>query len=236
MTDDDSDSDNHTVALHQGDDETLTSDPLASQPPHSEARKAYPAIGFPLPPFLSRGRVGSRDDHTNSPNLRRRHTPTTPTLPSSDRFELPADDLDSVTDDGDYDHDFKDPSGTGDWYSEGLGRRAGYDDLTAIDWIFEYAKERERLRNLLSSTGGAAGQFARLYDSCQIWVLLVLTGIGTGLFAASIDIVSDWLGDLKEGVCTSGPGGGTFYLNKTFCCWGWDGRRYCSQSRVVTNA
>lgn len=206
------------------DDQVLSTDPV---PEHTSGqRKPYPNLSFPLPTFLSspRPRFGSQDDINITPNLRRRHTPTTPTLPAVDRFELRADDLDSVSDEGDYDREFKDFSGTGEWTSEGLGRRAGYDDLTAIDWIFEYAKERERLRTLLSNTGGAAGAFARFYDSGQIWLLLVLTGIGTGIFAASIDIVSDWLGDLKEGVCTAGPGGGRFYLNKTFCCWGWDGK------------
>lgn len=39
-----------------------------------------------------------------------------------------------------------------------------------------------------------------------------------GISAAAIDIVSDWLGDLKEGFCKP-----TFYLNRGFCCWGISG-------------
>jgi hypothetical protein len=39
-------------------------------------------------------------------------------------------------------------------------------------------------------------------------------GISVGIVAAMIDIISDWLGDLKEGFCRP-----TFYLNKGFCCW-----------------
>ena len=39
-----------------------------------------------------------------------------------------------------------------------------------------------------------------------------------GILAAAIDIVSDWLGDLKEGFCKP-----TFYLNRGFCCWGISG-------------
>ena len=120
-------------------------------------------------------------------------------------------------------HDLKEASATTDWYTEGPGRRVGYDDLTAIDWIFEYAKERQRLRVLFSSSTGPVGQLRRLLDAGQIWWILILTGVATGALAASIDVASDWLGDLKEGVCTSGPGGGKFYLNKTFCCWGHDG-------------
>lgn len=110
-----------------------------------------------------------------------------------------------------------------DWYTEGPGKRVGYDDLTAIDWIFEYAKERQRLRVLYSSAGGILGQIRRFTDGSKIWITLVLTGILTGFVAASIDVASDWLGDLKRGMCRSGSRGGKFYLNRSFCCWGLDG-------------
>ena len=93
----------------------------------------------------------------------------------------------------------------------------GYDDLTAIDWIFEYAKERQRLRQLFASAHGFAGYLKGFIDASQIWLVLVATGIAAGLVAAGIDIVSDWLGDLKSGFCTS-----KFYLNAAFCCWGHD--------------
>lgn len=107
-----------------------------------------------------------------------------------------------------------------DWYTEGPGRRVGYDDLTAIDWIYEYAKERQRLRVLRATATGLFGWIRRFADASQIWCILILTGISTGLLAASIDVITDWLGDLKVGVCTHGEGGGRFYLNRAFCCWG----------------
>ncbi|MCJ1337344.1 hypothetical protein MMC09_002626 [Bachmanniomyces sp. S44760] len=110
--------------------------------------------------------------------------------------------------------------GSLDWYAEGPGRRVGYDDLTAIDWIFEYTKERQRLRILRSRATGLLGTAQRLIDAGQVWVVLIATGLASGLLAASIDIISDWLGDLKTGYCFNGPGGGRFYLNKVFCCWG----------------
>jgi len=112
---------------------------------------------------------------------------------------------------------------TTEWYTEGPGRRVGYEDLTGIDWIFEYAKERQRLRILHSSAKGLLGHLRESVDGSQIWLVLILTGIATGLLAASIDVTSDWLGDLKTGFCTRGEGGGRFYLNKAFCCWGHDG-------------
>jgi len=114
-----------------------------------------------------------------------------------------------------------------DWYAEGPGRRVGYEDLTAIDWIFEYTKERQRLRVLYSSASGVLGYFQQLLDASQVWVILVLTGLAVGIIAAGIDVTTDWLGDLKAGYCSSGPDGGAFYLNKGFCCLGYDQGAKC---------
>ncbi|KAL3469612.1 chloride channel [Aspergillus californicus] len=107
-----------------------------------------------------------------------------------------------------------------DWYMEGPGRRVGYDDFTAIDWIFEYTKERQRKRLLSASGQGMLGYVRKLLDASNVWLVLIATGISVGIIAASIDIVSDWLGDIKAGYCKNGPGGGRFYLNRSFCCWG----------------
>ncbi len=107
-----------------------------------------------------------------------------------------------------------------DWYVEGPGRRVGYDDFTAIDWIFEYTKERQRKRLLSASGQGVVGYAHKLYDASNVWLVLVATGISVGIIAAFIDVVSDWLGDIKAGYCKNGPGGGKFYLNRSFCCWG----------------
>lgn len=113
-----------------------------------------------------------------------------------------------------------------DWYVEGPGRRVGYEDLTAIDWIFEYTKERTRLRVLYSSGSGLLGYAQRLLDASQEWIILVLTGLLVGALAAAIDITTDWLGDLKGGYCST-LHGGAFYLNKHFCCLGHDEGAQC---------
>ncbi|KAI1175966.1 chloride channel [Nemania sp. FL0916] len=115
-----------------------------------------------------------------------------------------------------------------DWYAEGPGRRVAYEDLTAIDWIFEYTKERQRLRVLYSSATGLIGHLQQLADASQVWIVLVLTGLAVGTIAASIDVVSNWLGDLKTGYCSSGADGGAFYLDKQFCCLGYDQGAKCS--------
>lgn len=114
-----------------------------------------------------------------------------------------------------------------DWYVEGPGRRVGYENLTAIDWIFEYTKERQRLRVLHSGAQGLLGLFKQLVDASEVWIILILTGMAVGAVAAGIDITTDWLGDLKTGYCSSGPEGGAFYLNKNFCCWGYNEMSKC---------
>ncbi|KAL2064317.1 hypothetical protein VTL71DRAFT_4811 [Oculimacula yallundae] len=117
--------------------------------------------------------------------------------------------------------------GSLDWYAEGPGRRVGYEDMTAIDWIFEYTKERQRLRILYSNATGLIGYARQFLDASQVWVILILTGLATGCFAAAIDIITDWLADLKTGYCSAGEDGGHFYLNKSFCCYGYDGFAQC---------
>ena len=141
---------------------------------------------------------------------------------ANDSTELILSYLDGPGDTGGQLHDTKDVNGL-DWYVEGPGRRVGYDDLTAIDWIFEYAKERQRLRFLYSSSTGILRYIRQLADASQIWLILIAAGIASGTVAAFIDIASDWLGDLKTGYCSNVDGDGRFYLNKNFCCWGLSG-------------
>lgn len=119
-------------------------------------------------------------------------------------------------------------TGAADFYNDGLGKRVAYDDLTAIDWIFEYAKERQRLRVLYATASGFVGYLRRVADGSHIWLILILTGLATGTLAASMDVASDWLADLKTGYCSAGAGGGRFYLNKNFCCWGLDSYAQCT--------
>ncbi|OQV03838.1 hypothetical protein CLAIMM_08828 [Cladophialophora immunda] len=136
----------------------------------------------------------------------------------------------SSTEEGDFhnpEHVGQKDDGPLDWYVEGPGRRVGYDDMTAIDWIYEYTKERQRLRKLLAHYTGLVGNLRQLLDASHVWFVLVASGISVGCVAAFINIASDWLGDIKTGYCKKGVGGGDFYLNKQFCCWGHDEFAQC---------
>lgn len=56
---------------------------------------------------------------------------------------------------------------------------------------------------------------SRLWITFQVWFALTLIGGMVGFIAGCLNIITEWLGDLKEGYCSTG-----FYLNKSFCCWG----------------
>ncbi|KAK4033204.1 chloride channel [Parachaetomium inaequale] len=119
-----------------------------------------------------------------------------------------------------------------DWHTEeGPGRRVGYEDLTAIDWIFEYTKERQRQRALHARTAALRvpllGYLQRLLDASQVWVVLLLSGLAVGALAAGIDVATDWLGDVKYGFCSGEVDGGRFYLGRTACCLGYDEGSQC---------
>jgi len=175
-------------------------------------QKAAASSGFAISRFLS------------SPQPRMSHPRTSPR--PNDSTDLILNYLDTPGNAGDHLQDTKDANGM-DWYVEGPGRRVGYDDLTAIDWIFEYAKERQRLRHLYSGASGILGYAKQIADASQIWLVLIATGILSGGIAAFIDVVSDWLGDLKTGFCSNVEGDGRFYLNKGFCCWGYSEYAQC---------
>lgn len=184
--------------------------------------------GFGLPRFLSSS-LGASSSRTSplsrSPQSRLQQLRTNER--ANDSTELILNYLDTPGNAGDHLQDTKDATGL-DWYVEGPGRRVGYDDLTAIDWIFEYAKERQRLRYLYSGASGILGYIKQIADASQIWLILVAAGVLSGGVAAFIDVASDWLGDLKTGFCSNGDGDGRFYLNKGFCCWGYTEYSQCS--------
>ncbi|KAF2187313.1 hypothetical protein K469DRAFT_705006 [Zopfia rhizophila CBS 207.26] len=209
----------------------LLSDPLEHNLPEQisfkRKQKAAASSPFSIPRFLSSPLGGNSNRQSplpRSPQSRLRDLQTNSS--ANDTTELILNYLDTPGNAGDQLQDTKDANGL-DWYVEGPGRRVGYDDLTAIDWIFEYAKERQRLRYLYSSASGILGYIKQLADASQIWLILIAAGLASGGIAAFIDIASDWLGDLKTGYCSNVDGDGRFYLNRGFCCWGYSEYSHC---------
>lgn len=45
--------------------------------------------------------------------------------------------------------------------------------------------------------------------------MVTIVGAAIGFNAALLNIITEWLADIKMGYCETG-----FYLNENFCCWG----------------
>ncbi|KAH7395369.1 chloride channel [Phaeosphaeria sp. MPI-PUGE-AT-0046c] len=102
-----------------------------------------------------------------------------------------------------------------------------YEDFTTIDWVQDAAREQlrrkaRRNRRALGTREKRNGRIrqtiAEAYDAGQAWIVVTLVGAAIGLNAAFLNIVTEWLSDIKLGYCTT-----AFYLNESFCCWGAEG-------------
>ncbi|RMZ70649.1 dynein heavy chain [Pyrenophora seminiperda CCB06] len=112
-----------------------------------------------------------------------------------------------------------------------------YEDFTTIDWVQDAAREqlrrkaRRRARDSIGVRKDRGGRvflgrgrgkwrrkIAEAYDAGQAWIVVTLVGAAIGLNAAFLNIVTEWLSDIKLGHCST-----AFYLNENFCCWGAEG-------------
>lgn len=101
-----------------------------------------------------------------------------------------------------------------------------YEDFTTIDWVQDAAREqlrrnarrRRRQANVYdNSYVGWRSWAAESYEAAQGWIVVTIIGAAIGLNAAFLNIVTEWLSDIKLGHCKT-----AFYLNENFCCWGED--------------
>jgi chloride channel 3/4/5 len=101
-----------------------------------------------------------------------------------------------------------------------------YEDFTTIDWVQDAAKEQLRRKIRRKETagfferGGRVGWRYKLwesYDAAQGWIVVTIIGVAIGMNAAFLNIITEWLSDVKLGYCKT-----AFYLNEQFCCWGED--------------
>ena len=100
-----------------------------------------------------------------------------------------------------------------------------YEDFTTIDWVQDATREQLRRKQRRWQKAGLfdAGKVSwshrlwEAYDAAQGWIVVTLIGAAIGLNAAFLNIVTEWLSDMKLGYCTT-----AFYLNESFCCWGED--------------
>ncbi|KAI1881303.1 hypothetical protein JX265_000129 [Neoarthrinium moseri] len=100
-----------------------------------------------------------------------------------------------------------------------------YEDFTTIDWVQDAAREQMRRKARRRRTAGLFDngkvtwryKLWESYDAAQGWIVVTLVGAAIGLIASFLNIITEWLSDIKLGYCTT-----AFYLNENFCCWGED--------------
>ncbi|KAH8894117.1 hypothetical protein GQ53DRAFT_89443 [Thozetella sp. PMI_491] len=100
-----------------------------------------------------------------------------------------------------------------------------YEDFSTIDWVQDAAREQlrrkaRRKRNIGLFDSGQLDWRHRIresYDAAQGWIVVTIIGAAIGLNAAFLNIITEWLSDIKLGYCST-----AFYLNENFCCWGED--------------
>ncbi|KZV63169.1 Cl-channel protein, partial [Peniophora sp. CONT] len=102
-------------------------------------------------------------------------------------------------------------------------RRHNIQDGETIDWWSEDTAERERWKQVMSGRG-LRGIFAPFWDVSKVWFVVVLTGIGVGAAGGWLDVLVQWLSDLREGRCTYG-----FFYNSVACCSGLDPGEVCKE-------
>ena len=72
-----------------------------------------------------------------------------------------------------------------------LTERMHYKEGSTIDWQREEAAERERKR-VIHGQRGVRGAFAPVWDSTRVWLVIISTGIGTGIVGAWLDVLVRW--------------------------------------------
>ncbi|PUU79417.1 chloride channel [Tuber borchii] len=95
-----------------------------------------------------------------------------------------------------------------------------YEDFTTIDWVQDAARAQLQRRIQKRKEGYYVRTNWRRklwlsYDAGQAWIVISLIGVCIGLNASFLNIVTEWLSDIKLGHCST-----AFYLNENFCCWG----------------
>ncbi|CAF0877716.1 unnamed protein product [Didymodactylos carnosus] len=90
-----------------------------------------------------------------------------------------------------------------------------YDDFQTIDWLKDLMRDRFRHRMLRSKRRESFLRKLLMYhDAWSGWLCVLLVGLSAGVIAAVIDIGTNWIIHLRNGICLN-----AFWLNREQCCW-----------------
>ncbi|KAK1825701.1 putative chloride channel protein [Podospora conica] len=108
---------------------------------------------------------------------------------------------------------------------EEIAKIKRYEDFTTIDWVQDAAREQLRRKARRKRHAGRIDtgrmdwryRIQESYEAAQGWIVITIIGVAIGMNAAFLNIITEWLADIKLGHCKK-----AFYLNEDFCCWGED--------------
>lgn len=93
-------------------------------------------------------------------------------------------------------------------------RKPSGPDTTGDFVIHDFLNERTRSHLLEAEERRAEGHSSERFSYvAKIYLLLLILGLGAGSIAAGLDLVVDWLSDLKFGTCRRG-----WYVSRAVCC------------------
>ena len=93
--------------------------------------------------------------------------------------------------------------------------RTHYDDFHTIDWLKDLARDRFRHRVIQKKRKeNFLQRLVTLHDAWSGWICVFLVGLSSGLAAGMVDIGTNWMTNIKDGICLN-----AFWLNKPQCCW-----------------
>ncbi|KAH7108024.1 chloride channel [Auriculariales sp. MPI-PUGE-AT-0066] len=115
---------------------------------------------------------------------------------------------------------------TSDTFEDEYDKLRNYEDFTTIDWIKDSIIEHNRRlrevqknQSVLRNERGKltsrllVTQAKKILHATEGWVVIALVGACIGANAALISILTEWLANLKSGVCKEG-----WWLNRASCC------------------
>ncbi|KAL3315962.1 H(+)/Cl(-) exchange transporter 3 [Cichlidogyrus casuarinus] len=108
---------------------------------------------------------------------------------------------------------FDDKLPTSPIVSQNKYKDSQYEDFETIDWVKDLARDRVRHR-LIHSKHTILDHLRAYWDSGSGWFCVLLIGVIVGIIAGVIDIGSNWLSDIRQGVCVN-----AFWFNREQCCW-----------------
>lgn len=98
-----------------------------------------------------------------------------------------------------------------------LGR---FEDFQTTDWLHDnllYHKRRSKTSpsSTVTSSIPDSSRIWSIYESIQTYVILTIVGICIGTTAAVLNVMTEYLSNIRTGYCTT-----ALYLNRNFCTWG----------------